>query len=105
MAFIKARSTEEYVDLVQQAIFEVEELFMAAEFDMESMGTTASFVVGLEKMLKDMYAAMKDGSYYFENKDLPFMPFVEKYDERSLPFKFMLRRINETHRYGLEIED
>ncbi|NOY67410.1 MAG: general secretion pathway protein GspF [Gammaproteobacteria bacterium] len=105
MATIKARSTEEYVDLVQQSIFEVEELFMAAEFDMESMGVTASFVADLDKVLKDLYASMKDGTYHFENKDLPYMPIVEKYDERSLPFKFMLRRINETHRYGLEIED
>jgi hypothetical protein len=47
---------------------------------------------------------MEDGSYHFENKDLPFMPIVEKENEKSLPFKFLLRRINETHRYGLEVE-
>ncbi|HEC29756.1 MAG TPA: general secretion pathway protein GspF [Gammaproteobacteria bacterium] len=105
MPIIKARSTDEYVDLVQQAVFEVDELYMAAEFDMESMGATANFVDDLAKTLKALLASMKDGSYHFENRDLPFMPIVERENERTLPFKFMLRRINETHRYGLEVEE
>ena len=40
-----------------------------------------------------------------EHVDLVCIPIVEKYDEHSLPFKLMPRRINDTHRYGLEIED
>ncbi len=105
MAIVRAQSVEEYVDMVQQAVFEVEELYMAAEFDMESMGSTANFVDDMNKTLKQLLSSMNDGSYHFENKDLAFMPIVEKENEKMLPFKFMLRRINETHRYGLEIED
>jgi hypothetical protein len=105
MAIVRARTVEEYVDMVQQAVFEVEELYMAAEFDMESMGSTASFVDDLDKTLKALLSAMEDGSYQFQNTNLPFMGIVEKEDEKSLPFRFLLRRINETHRYGLEVED
>lgn len=105
MAIVRARSVEEYVDMVQQAVFEVEELCMAAEFDMESVGSTANFVDDLNQTLKQLLSSMTDGSYQFENKDLAFMPVVEKKNEKTLPFKFLLRRINETHRYGLEIED
>jgi len=104
MAIVRARSVEEFVDMVQQAVFEVEELYMAADFDMGSMGSTANFVDHLDKTLKALLSSMEDGSYHFENKDLPFMPIVEKENEKSLPFKFLLRRINETHRYGLEVE-
>jgi hypothetical protein len=100
-----ARTVEEYVNLLDQAIFETEELEIVAEFDMESMGATASFVDSLKKTLRDMRKSMEDGGYRFENKDLPFMKIVERYDERSLPFKFLLRRINDTHRYGLNVED
>ena len=105
MAIGRARTVEEYVDMVQQSVFEVEELYMAAEFDMESMGSTANFVDDLNKTLKALLSSMEDGSYQFQNKDLPFMGIVEKEDEKSLPFKFLLRRINETHRFGLEVED
>lgn len=105
MAIVRARSVEEYVDMVQQAVFEVEALFMAAEFDMESMGSTANFVNDLHTALKALLASMEDGSYQFQNKDLPFMGIVERETEKSLPCKFLLRRINETHRYGLEVED
>jgi hypothetical protein len=105
VAIVRARSVEEYVDMVQQAVFEVEELYMAAEFDMESMGSTANFVDDLNKTLKALLSSMEDGSYQFQNKDLSFMGIVEKENEKSLPFKFLLRRINETHRFGLEVED
>ena len=100
-----ARSVEEYVDLIDQAIYETEELRLAAEYDMESMGATASFVDDLEKNLRELKQSMADGKYQFENKDLPFMDIVENVNERFLPFKFMLRRINDTHRFGLDVED
>lgn len=100
-----ARSVEEYVDLVDQAIYETEELRMASEYDMDSMGATAGFVDDLERSLRDLRQSMVEGHYQFENKDLPFMDIVENVSEHFLPFKFMLRRINDTHRFGLDVED
>ena len=103
MSIQRARSVEEFVDFVEQAIFEVEELYMAAEYDMESMGATRSFVKELETSLRDLNKAMQDGTYKFANKDLPYMEIVEAQNERLLPFKYLLRQINETHRHGLDI--
>ena len=108
MAIVRARTVEEYVDyvdMVQQAVFEVEELYMAAGFDMQSMGSTANFIDDLNKTLKALRSSKGDGSYQFQSKDLPFMGIVEKETEKSLLFKFPLRRINETHCQGLELED
>ena len=45
---------------------------------------------------------MKDGKYKFATGDLP-MEIVEKYHDAELPFKFLLKRINETHMKGLQI--
>ena len=46
---------------------------------------------------------MKDGKYEFATGDLPFMAIVEKYHDAELPFKFLLKRINETHMTGLQV--
>ena len=48
---------------------------------------------------------MEEGSYRFENKDLPFMDIVDKYDTDKLPFRFPRRQINETRRQGLGVEE
>lgn len=99
----RARTAEEYIDLVQQAIFEIEELRLAVEYDLEYMGGALSFLDELEAGMRALYAQMEHGEYQFEDKDLPFMVLAERQDERLLPFKQLLRRINETHRKGLDV--
>lgn len=101
----RAKTTTEYVDWIDQAIFEVEELRIAAEYDMESLGATRQFVPTLEQQLRALRASMVDGSYRFENKELPFMETVNGQSNDVLPFKFLLRMINDTHRYGLDVEE
>jgi hypothetical protein len=105
MSSRRARTIDEYVDLVDQAIFETEELRVAAEYDMESLGAVKDFVSELEQQLRKLRASMEDGGYRFENKDLPFMEIVNKKHERYLPFRFLLRMINDTHREGLDVEE
>jgi hypothetical protein len=61
------------------------------------------FIGPLENSLKDLYQSMKDGKYEFATGDLPFMEIVDKYHEAELPFKFLLKRINETHMKDLQI--
>lgn len=104
MSIQRARSVEEYVDFVQQALFELEELRVAAEYNMDDLGTSLAFVDDLEAGVRRLYQAMEEGSYRFENKDLPFMELVERYDTDKLPFRHLLRQINETHRRGLDAE-
>ena len=40
----------------------------------------------------------------FGGGDLPFMGIVEAQDERILPFKYLLRVINATHKMGLNVD-
>lgn len=99
----RPQTAAEYVDLVDQAIFELEELRMAAEYDMESLGKAMDFVDDLEKHMRALRASMADGSYKFGREDLPFMDIVRKYDEDVLPFRFLFQMINDTHKLGLDI--
>ena len=46
---------------------------------------------------------MKDGSYKFATGDLPFIALMERYHESMIPFRYLLKRINETHNKGLDI--
>ena len=105
MTMTKPRTPEEYVDLVQQALFEIEELRAAAEYDMEEMGEALVFVDELEAGVRALLESMRDGSYRFADEDLPFMAVVERVHESLLPFKSLLRLINETHRTGLAAGD
>ena len=100
---VRAHSTEEYVDMVKQAIDEVFDLRQAIEFDEEFMGDARSLVDDLEMHLKALYESMKDGSYQFATGDLPYIALMEKHHESMVPFRYLLKRINETHNKGLDI--
>ncbi len=94
-----------YAELVQQALFEVEELRAAVEYDMDSMGMALDFLDELEAGVRQLRDSMRDGSYQFGDRDLPFMKIVEQQDDRILPFKYLLRMINATHRQGLAVDE
>lgn len=100
---VRAKSTDEYVDMVRQAIDEVFDLRQAIEFDEEFLSDGRSVVDDLEAQLKALYDSMKDGSYQFATGDLPYMALLEKHHEQMIPFRYLLKRINETHNKGLEI--
>ena len=100
----RPKTPEEYVGLVDQALDELFELKAAAEYDPDSMGTLP-FMEDLEPMVQDLKRSMENGEYQFRNEDLPFMELVEGVDDRLLPFKFLFRMINETHRKGLDVEE
>jgi len=90
---------------VEQALFEIEDLRAAAEYDMDSLGAATEFLEELERDVRALRASMADGSYQFGSEDLPFVRVVAKQDERILPFKSLLLKINETHRKGLEVDE
>ena len=101
----RPKTPEQYVDLVDQAIFEIEDLRMAAEYDMDSMGAATEFLSELERDMRELRDSMADGSYRFGKEDLPYVKVVEQQDERILPFKQLLLKINETHINGLEVDE
>jgi hypothetical protein len=103
MASMKPKNAQQYVDLVDQAIIEVDEFIACLEFDMEDPGDQLRILNPLLQSLRDLRASMADGSYLFENRDLPFMEVANKLNT-TLPFSHMLALINDTHRNGLDVE-
>jgi hypothetical protein len=101
----RPKTPEQYVDLVEQALFEIEDLRLAAEYDMDSMGAATEFLADLEHDVRKLRQAMADGSYRFGKENLPFVNVVENQDERILPFKQLLLKINETHIKGLDVDE
>lgn len=102
---VRAHSTEEYVDMINQAIDETFDLRQAIEFDEEFMSEARILVDELEACLKAVYESMKDGSYEFATGDLPYIALMKNYHEEMVPFRYLLKRINETHMKGLELTE
>jgi hypothetical protein len=72
---------------------------------MDSMGAATEFLEELEHDMRRLRNSMADGSYRFGKENLPFVKVVQHQDERILPFKQLLLKINETHINGLDVED
>jgi hypothetical protein len=93
---------EEYVALVKQAIFELEDIVEAKGFDIDEIDGSPGYVDVLLKELRALRAAMADGSYQFGRHDLPMMRIVKQYTDKELPCIRLLYQINQTHREGLD---
>ncbi|MEJ2609620.1 MAG: general secretion pathway protein GspF [Candidatus Thiodiazotropha sp.] len=102
MSLQRARSAEEYVEWVKQAVFEIDDLRDCYDFQMEELGHYPSFLAPLEQGIKALHQSMVDGKYHFDREDLSFMALVNRYDE-EIPFAILLRQINETHRKGIDV--
>jgi len=103
MSLQRARSAEEYVEWVKQALFEVGDLRDCYDFETEEMGRYPVFLGPLEQGIKELYESMQAGEYRFGREDLPFMGLVERHGD-DIPFAVLLRQINETHRKGIDVD-
>lgn len=99
----RPKTPEQYVDLVEQALFEIQDLRAAAEYDMDSMGAANEFLEELERDVQILRNKMADGSYQFGKQDLAFVKIVARQNEQILPFRSLLLKINETHVKGLDV--
>lgn len=99
----RPKTAAEYVKLVELALAELEEMRACHEYDMGSDGDALGFLEPIEAHLRKMRAGMADGSYYFENEDLPFMALANRF-RNQIPFMDALATINLTHRQGLAID-
>ncbi len=99
----KAANLNELIDLVHEAVYEVDELRACLEHDDDEASTYTPYLDSLDSMLRELHESMASGKYEGVGKgdDLPFMPLFKKH-ERSIPFRELLRTINATHREGYE---
>lgn len=99
----RARDFNQLVDLVHEAVYEVDELRACLEHDDDEASTYTPYLDTLDGMLRELHAAMTSGQYpgAGQGDDLPFMPIFKQH-ERSIPFRELLRTINATHREGYE---
>jgi hypothetical protein len=99
----KAHNLEELIDLVHEAVYEVDELRACLEHDDDEASTYAPFLDSLDKMLRELHETMASGQYagVGQGDDLAYMPLFKKH-ERDIPFRELLRIINATHREGYE---
>jgi len=104
MSLRRARSADEYVDWVKQAVFEVQDLRECLEFEQEDLVRFPAFLEPLQQGIDALYRSMREGTYSFGREDLPFMDLVARFAD-EIPFHTLLKQINETHRRGLELGD
>ncbi len=101
---ITPRTQNEYLDLVDQAIFEIEDVLMCAGDEGDPDDSAFSDVLPLyEKLsadLKKLHADILAGRRAVgRGEDLPFMPLVTKWKER-IPFHDLLAAVNYTCNTG-----
>lgn len=103
MSLRRAKSVDEYVEWVKNAVFEVDDLRDCLEFESEDMNRFPAFLDPLDEGIKAIHQSMVDGSYSFGREDLPFMDLAAKH-ANEIPFHTLLKQINETHRHGLDLD-
>ena len=102
MSLRRAKSVDEYVDWVHQAVFEVGDLRECLVFELEDLNRFPAFLDPLEAGIKGLHESMQDGTYLFGREDLPFMDLAGRHAD-EIPFHTLLKQINDTHRRGIDV--
>ncbi|MFZ1536303.1 MAG: hypothetical protein WAT23_02820 [Chromatiaceae bacterium] len=102
MTLRRAKTAEEYVEWVRQAVFEVGDLRECLEFELEDLRRFPAFLDPLEEGILTLHKSMLEGNYLFGREDLPFIDLATRYADQ-IPFHTLLKQINETHRRGLDL--
>ena len=100
----RARTPEEYVDLIEQVIDELQDIREVSGYAFDDDQGNLSFVDILMKDMQTLRASMADGTYQFGRNDLPYMRVVKKLTDMQLPCIRLLYMINQTHREGLDLQ-
>ncbi len=102
----RARSKEELINLVEQAIDEIFDLRAAIEYDEEFMGGAALIVDPVNHGLTRLLAAIKSGQYQAGQGDyLDFLHILKNTDQRAIPVWPLLKLILDTHTEGYQQEE
>ena len=102
----RARSQDEFIYLINQALDEVFDLRAAIEYDEEFMDNAAFVVDPLEKGLQRLLAAVKSADYQLgEGDHLDFLHVLKNTDQRAIPFLPLLKLILDTHNDGYQEQE
>jgi len=105
MPVYKPVNIDEYLDLLDQAIYEADEIIACAddEDSIDAMDLTQLLPIyeALAKELRKLHQAIKNGEHEFASgKNLSYMPLVDAWKPR-IPFADILGILNDTHMRGL----
>jgi hypothetical protein len=100
------RTRDEYLDLVDQAIFEIEDVLLCAEHEGDPEDSPFSDILPvyaqISDELKKLHADMLQGQTVIgQSKDLACMRLVNAWKKR-IPFYDLLVVLNDTHRTGFQ---
>jgi hypothetical protein len=99
----RAKTADEYVGMIREAIIETSELRASFEWDLDDQSRIPGFLEPLEQSLSGLLESMQAGTYVWANGDLPFIALVRRHAQK-IPFADLLDSINDTHRKGLDVE-
>lgn len=103
VARIRARDKNEFIDLINQALDDVEDLRAAIEYDEEFMGNAAMIVEPISIELGRLQVAVKSGEYLIgQDGWLDFVRALQNSDHHAIPFWPLLKLILETHQRGYQ---
>ena len=101
--FLQPKTMDEYIDLVHEAIYELDELRVSIDDSglEDEWERYRDLLEPLDTGLRKLYEELTSGAYRCRpGEDLPFMPLVERLG-REVPVKPLLEAINRAHRQGL----
>jgi len=106
VARTRARDKQEFIDLINQTLDEVEDLRAAIEYDEEFMGNATMIVEPISIGLGKLLAAVKSNEYLMGQGDwLDFLNALQNTDHLAVPFWPLLKLILETHQQGYQERD
>ena len=102
----RACNRDELIEIINQALDEVEDLRTAIEYDEEYRGESSIIVEPTSNGLKRLLTAINNDEYQVGEGDwLDFLDHLRDIDHRAVPFWPLLRLIIETHEKGYQPED
>lgn len=102
----RACNRDELIEIINQALDEVEDLRTAIEYDEEYRGESSIIVEPTSNGLKRLLTAINNEEYQVGEGDwLGFLDSLREIDHRAVPFWPLLRLIIETHEKGYQSED
>jgi hypothetical protein len=88
---------KDYLEMIDQALFEVADLRESLEYDDEGLRVDMTFIESLEKGLQQLKTGLTQGTHVFDGQSLAFMQIVNQQKPHILTFKRLLEEINNVH--------